>query len=82
MNIGYYKNVHKLPTGEYCAVVKFLFTWGLCVGIDPMGEHHRTRYCYDNEYSAVFAKLTWDGKGDPPGAWITQKPGGRRNPNT
>ena len=80
MDIGYYKNVKELETKEWAAVTPYLFTYGLCVGIDPQGDCHRTRYCYPDGVSAEKALEEWDGRGDPPGPWIKQKPQERTNP--
>lgn len=70
----------KLSTGEWAGVQRFMFTHGLCVGLDETG--YRTRYCYEDWGEALIALATWDGRGDPPGDWIKQKGGGvdRTNP--
>lgn len=61
----------RLPTGEVAGIVRFVFTFGLCVGCDRYG--YRTRFCYPEPGSAVVALLTWNGEGDPPGPWIKEK---------
>ena len=58
-------------TGEVAGVFRFIFTAGLCVGIDAIG--YRTRFCYASEAAALAALLIWDGAGDPPGPWIKEK---------
>ena len=60
-----------LPTGEWAALHKFIYTTGLVVGIDATG--FRTRFCYATSFDAAIALLEWDGQGDPPGPWIKEK---------
>lgn len=61
-----------------CAIMRFLFTYGLVIAIDSMG--YSGRYCYGSEVEAVYAITQWDGVGDPPGKWIKYKGnGGERN---
>lgn len=67
-----------LPSGELAALRVMLFTVGLCVGLEPWGV--RTRFCYPDFPSALQAIMGWDGRGDPPGPWIKQKPEDRVNP--
>ena len=55
----------KLASGEWAGIRQFMFTWGLCVGLDKTG--YRTRFCYEDITDALFALATWDGHGDPPG---------------
>lgn len=72
-----------LPTGEWAGLRTFMFTVGLCVGIDETS--YRTRFCYEGEHwrAAHDALMTWDGLGDPPGPWIKEKGANeRRNPAT
>lgn len=78
--LGYYTNVREL-NGNLCAVHPFLFTWAICVGINMEGNEHKTRYCYEKQEDAEEALAEWDGRGDPPGPWIKQKPEDRSNPN-
>jgi len=73
-----YTHVRQLPTGEWAAILKFIFTYGLCVGLDEYGL--RTRFCYGTEIEAVAALHEWDGKGFPPGWWLRQKPEDINNP--
>ncbi len=67
-----------LPTGELAGISSTLFTTGLFVGLDEMGW--RTRFCYENKQDAIEALDKWDGKGDPPGPWIKEKPSDRLGP--
>lgn len=57
--------------GVPCGIFKFLFTWGLCVGIDQEGCEKR--YCYEHATDAEAALMSWDGQGHPPGPWIKCK---------
>lgn len=68
----------QLPTGEWAALQKQLFTTGLFI----VDSRHtwRTRWCYERKIDAMLALAKWDGKGDPPGPWIKQKPQERLNP--
>jgi hypothetical protein len=63
--------IHKLPTGEWAAICKYLFTTGIVVGLDE--SSYRIRWCYERQQEAGMALLTWDGRGDPPGNWIKVK---------
>lgn len=71
-----YAMVRRLPSGEVAGLRQFMFTVGLCVGLDEFGL--RTRFCYPSIAEAAFAMLLWNGHGDPPGAWIKQKGGVER----
>jgi hypothetical protein len=63
--------VTKQISGEWCGVQKYMFTYGLTIGIDEFG--YFCRYCYESPGEAILALLTWDGEGDPPGNWIKKK---------
>jgi hypothetical protein len=60
----------KLESGEWIAIVRYLFTFGLVVDIREFG--YRTRFCYARWDEALAALLSWDGVGDPPGPWIKE----------
>lgn len=70
----------RLSTGEDAEVAPMLFTTALMIGVtdDPL-TYYRTRFCYETYDEAVAALDKWDGRGDPPGRWIVQKPEGRYN---
>lgn len=55
-----------------------VYTTGLFVGLTDIG--YDRRYCYEHAKDAIVAVLTWDGRGDPPGPWIKEKPGDRLGP--
>jgi hypothetical protein len=61
----------RLPDQRWIAVQRFLFTWGLMVGLDDCG--YVTRFCYAKLHDALAAAVLWDGTGDPPGPWIKEK---------
>jgi hypothetical protein len=67
-----------LPTGELAGIHEMLFTWGIFVGLDDIGW--RSRFCYEHKQDAIAALDKWDGKGDPPGPWIKEKPSDRLGP--
>jgi hypothetical protein len=54
-----------------CAVLPFLFTYGLVVEIDEYG--YGGRYCFSNLGEAIAALEQWDGKDHPQGNWIKYK---------
>jgi hypothetical protein len=66
-----YHSPRLLPSGEWAALYKFIFTVGLVVGLNESG--YRTRFCYQCHADAFSALAVWDGSGDPPGKWIKQK---------
>lgn len=57
--------------GQLCGVQRMMFTWGLFVGLDKYGYHHR--YCYHTYAECVGALNDWNGEGDPVG-YIVRKP--------
>ena len=62
----------QLSTGEWAGVVKMLFTYDLCVGLNETG--YRCRWSYPALSLALLAIELWDGHGDdPPGDWVKQK---------
>ncbi len=68
-----YKNLRRLPDGQLIGIYKFLFTYGLCVGLDVGG--YSKRYCYPHadKIDAINAALYWEGEGDPEGNWVAKK---------
>lgn len=56
-----------------CGLNKFIFTVGLCFGLDHVGFDGR--WCYEHVHAvdAALALEIWDGKNDPPGRWIKYK---------
>jgi hypothetical protein len=81
---GYYR-ARQLPNGEWLALTRQMFTTGLCVVKEPhpgdtVSNGMRTRFCFEHAHDAEAALVAWDGRGDPPGNWIKQKPEDRFNP--
>jgi len=73
-----YTRCRRLPTGEIAGILPQIYTVGLCVGLNEIG--YRTRFCYEHRNDALAALESWDGRRDPPGPWIKQKPEDRLNP--
>jgi hypothetical protein len=68
-----YLQIKEIPGRGICALRKFMFTIGLCHGIDRTG--YVGRFCYPHNLAvhAVLAIIDWDGKDDPSGDWIKHK---------
>lgn len=60
-----------LESGELAALVPFIYTVGLCVGITRDG--YRARFCYHDYQSADRALADWRGYGVPKGPYIAHK---------
>lgn len=67
---GYYL-IREIPGHGTCGLFNFMFTVGLCVGIDEQGYYGR--YCYATKAEAAVAITIWSGEGDPPLNWIKYK---------
>lgn len=74
---GYFRCL-VMPSGEIAGLQQMVFTCGLFVGLSDYG--YRTRFCYEREQEAIDALYSWDGRGDPPGPWIKEKPSERLGP--
>jgi len=61
----------KIEGRGLCAIEKFIFTYGLDIGLSMWVR--QGRYCYEHLQDAVTAIATWDGQGHPPGPWIKYK---------
>lgn len=59
--------------GLICGILPYVFTWGLCVGVNEYGLQYR--YCYKDRADAVDAIRTWGGDPEvpPTGPWIKRK---------
>jgi hypothetical protein len=66
-----YTDLVELHNGELAGVLKFMFTYGVMVGLYPLG--YRTRYCFEHYEDALSALQAWDGVDDPGGPWIKRK---------
>lgn len=69
---GYY-NLRIVPGRGICGLMEFVYTIGLCEGLDEMG--YQGRWCYDKKdiLQSVIAITIWDGLNDPVGDWIKYK---------
>ncbi len=69
---GYYA-IRILPDGRITGLYNFIFTIGLCYGLDETG--YAGRYCFPKERSeeARAAALEWNGAGHPKGNWTAHK---------
>ncbi len=82
---GYYKIKHIEGRG-LCGLREFLFTIGLCYGLEE--SSYAGRYCYpkdsENRHDSDIALDIWDGKNEPVGGWVKHKgiSGEWSNPNT
>ena len=72
----------RVIAGKLCGVQGFLFTVSLLVNLrfDGLTYDYDARYCYPNGADAFIALVSWDGVGDPPGAWAKEKVSGRLGP--
>lgn len=66
-----YRYLRWVPGKGLCAIHPMIFMWGLLYDLDETG--YRGRYCFANLRDAIDALKEWDGKNDPPGAWIARK---------
>jgi hypothetical protein len=66
-----YSHLKQLRDGKVAAILRFNFTWGLMVGVNPAG--YERRYCYEYSADAARALEDWDGKDHPDGPWIKCK---------
>lgn len=75
----------RLIDGRLCGVQKFLHSTGLLVNLtfcDDGTCQYAARYCYEFELEALLDLMTWDGHGDPTGAWLKEKVSERLGPGT
>lgn len=54
-----------------CGLLKFIYTTGLCIGLDEYGYHGR--FCYESGRDALVDIISWDGDGAPSGDWLKYK---------
>lgn len=73
-----YVHIREVPGRGVCGLHRFVFTMGLCWGLDEGG--YRGRYCYEHGWNAMMALHHWDGTSDPGENWIKYKgEGGERS---
>jgi len=75
-----YRDLRKLPNKQWIGVAPYLFTYGLCIGMQHVG--FTGVYHYATLREALEDCSKWNGEGDPPGRWIKYKDtdGERMNP--
>ena len=66
-----FHSIRQLPDGTVLGLYRFLFTWGLMVGVKEWD--YERRYCYKDLEDALSDLETWDGTKAPPGPWIKEK---------
>jgi hypothetical protein len=71
---GYF-NLRVVEGRGICGLMQFIYTLGMCYGLNNVGYEGRYCYPYANSVSAVIALAVWDGKEDPKGDWIKHKGG-------
>lgn len=54
-----YTNIWHIENRGWCATQRFIFTWGVCFGLDKTG--YKGRYCFADQCSAEGFLLNWDG---------------------
>lgn len=70
---GYY-NIRYIKGKGLCGLREFVFTIGLCYGLEE--NSYAGRYCYPKHkaiYDSEIALTTWNGQGDPIGNWVKHK---------
>lgn len=77
---GYF-NIEKIEGRGLCGLFRFIYTTGLCYGLNEYG--YEGRYCFESTADAEASLKEWDGNGDPSGDWIKHKgeKGEYSNPN-
>ena len=58
-----YENVREVIPGFICATHRFLFTCGVCCGLDETG--YTNRFCFDTMQNAELFLKDWDGNTVP-----------------
>jgi hypothetical protein len=69
----------KLSTGQWAVIKPFTCTVAILVGLSGWGFEQR--FDYETYGEALSALLTWNGRGDPPGAWLAERAGPVHRPN-
>ncbi|MGI9251151.1 MAG: hypothetical protein ACR2PR_08135 [Pseudohongiellaceae bacterium] len=54
-----YSNLVEKPAGCWCGIARFIYTVGVCVGLDMSG--YRRRFCFDSWQNAELFLKEWDG---------------------
>jgi hypothetical protein len=67
-----YTNLKTLPDGTVCAIMQMAYTYGLFVGMTPIG--YQRRYCYEHEAQAITALNEYANADEhPTGPWVKCK---------
>jgi hypothetical protein len=81
---GFFR-VRALDNVREFGLMRFAFTVGLCIDIEPTSQYqiYTGRYCYPSLNEALAAFDEYTGTGDPSGDWVKYKglDGERENPN-
>lgn len=57
-----YKNIRVID-GVVCGTMRFMFTVGVCIGIDDVG--YSGRFCFNTQMEADLFLAEWDGQTMP-----------------
>ena len=76
-----YANLRIIDGRGLCGLRRFMFTTGICEGLDEDG--YTGRWCFETKEEAKIEFDKWDGKDNPGGEWIKYKGqnGEYSNPN-
>jgi hypothetical protein len=66
-----YIGIRQMNNGEWIAILRMNYTWGLHVGMTKTG--YKGRYCYERQIDAMTAARVYEGVEDPSGPWIKYK---------
>lgn len=67
-----YTALMNIPSQGICGIYKFMFTYGLVVGLQR--DTYDRRYCYKTYEEALIALCIWSGEEEhPQGDWIKCK---------
>ena len=67
-----YREVRKLPDGNFVGIVPLMFTTGLCIDLNSCG--HNKRFCFKKEADALQALANLQSVDDEPTGWIARRP--------
>ena len=57
-----YQNL-RLVNGDWCGTQRFIYTCGVCIGLDETGYKHR--FCFDTMQNADLFLKDWNGESSP-----------------
>lgn len=70
-----YTNLKKMPDGQWCGLMRLMFTTAVVAGLNSWG--YEDRWCYHEFEDALTALKAWNGVGEPKG-WHRHPATGRR----